>query len=207
MSDLQCPATVLISRHGEAEYAVAGLLSDDGGWLTVKGRGQVTNLAEQLRPRRIAAVYGSRMDRAVESAELAASVLGVTREVVDGLQEFSVGDLAGVDFQDERAQQVFDAWLGGDLDIGCPGAEDGHAVVKRFKKALNEIADRHRGETVLVFTHGGAMALAVPRISANGRNNLAAQRFLPHCVPAEVDVDADGWRLVSWPGVTHEVIV
>jgi probable phosphoglycerate mutase len=198
MSDLQCPASLLVSRPGDTGYAVPGVLSDDGGRLTDRGREQVRRLAEQIRPRRIAAVYSSRMARAVESAELSASELGLQSVVVDGLQEFSVGDLAGVSLPDERAQAVFDAWLLGDLGAGFPGAEDGHLVVKRFTKALGEIADVHRGETVLVFTHGGAMALVLPRGCLNGRNHLAAQRCLPSCVPAEIEIDGDGWRLLSW---------
>lgn len=207
MSDLQCPATLLIARHGDAKYAVDGVLSDDGGWLTDLGRAQVGELAETLRSRRIAAVYSSRMARAVESGQLAASKLGAKPFAVDGLQEFSVGELAGVSYQDPRAQQVFDAWLHGDLAVGCPGAEDGHAVVERFAKALEVIADTHRGETVLVFTHGGAMSLVIPRLSDNARNDLAAQRFLPNCVPAEVEVDADGWRILFWPGTTDRAVV
>jgi len=205
MSDLQCPATMLVARHGDAGYAVDGVLSDDDGALTEKGRDQVRHLVEQVRSRRVAAVYSSQMGRAVESAELAASELGLHSVAVDGLQEFSVGDLAGVSFDDGRAQQVFDAWLHGDLAAACPGAEDGHAVVTRFKGAIDEIADSHRGETVLVFTHGGTMSLAIPRLSVNLRNDLAVQRFLPNCVAAEIEVDADGWRVVTWPGATREV--
>jgi len=204
MSDLQCAATLLLARHGDAGYEVDSVLSDDGGWLTDLGRRQVKELVDTLRSRRIAAVYSSRMERAVESADLAAAGLGVQRVVTEGLQEPSVGELAGVSFQDPRAHQVFDAWLQGNLDAGYPGGEDGHTVVKRFKKAIEEIADSHRGETVLVFTHGGVMSLVIPRLSVNVRNNLAAQQFLPNCVPAEVDVDADGWRILSWPGTTDE---
>lgn len=206
MSDLQCPATLLVARHGDAEYSVEGVMSDEGGALTEKGRDQVRHLVEQVRSRRVAAVYSSQMERAVESAELAAALLGLRSLVVDGLQEFSVGDLAGASFHDDRAQQVFDAWLHGDLAASCPGAEDGHAVVKRFKGAFDEMADRHRGETVLVFTHGGAMSLAIPRLSVNLRNDLTAQRFLPNCVPAEVEIDADGWRVVTWPGATDQLM-
>ncbi len=208
MSDLQCPATLLIARHGAAEHAGDGVvLSEDGGALTDEGREQVRRLVEQLRPRRIAAVYSSRMEGAVESGELAATELGVKPFFVDGLQELSVGEVEGVSYQDPRAQQVLDAWLLGDLDVGGPGAEDGSAVVKRFKEAVEEIADIHRGETVLVITHGGVMSLVIPRLSVNVRNDVAAKQFLPNCVPAEVDVDADGWRVVSWPGTTDQATV
>ena len=202
MSDLQCPATLLIARHGDADFTVHGVLSDEGGVLTDKGRAQVSDLADTLRPRRIAAVYSSRMERAAQSGELAATELGVKPFAVEGLQELSVGELAGVSDQDPRAQQVFDAWLRGDLDAACPGAENGHMVFSRFAEALEAIADTHRGETVLVFTHGGAMSLVIPRLSVNMRHDLAAQRFLPNCVAAEVEVDADGWRILSWPGTT-----
>ena len=204
MSDLQCPATLLIARHGDAEYALDGVMSDEGGWLTDLGRAQVGELAKTLRSRRIAAVYSSRMERAVESADLAAAGLGVRRLVTEGLEEPSVGELAGVSFQDPRAHQVFDAWLQGHLDAGYPGGEDGHTVVKRFKEALEEIADSHRGETVLVFSHSGVMSLVVPRLSVNARNDLAAQRLPPSCALAEVEVDADGWRVLSWPGIPVE---
>jgi len=212
MSDLHCPATLLIARHGEAQYAVPGVLSDDGGMLTDRGRSQVGELSDSLRLRRVAAVYSSTMDRAVQSAELAAAALGLKPVVVDGLQELSVGGLAGVSTLDPRVQEVFDGWLAGDLDVGCPGAENGHAVIGRFRQALEEIVDNHRGETVLVFTHGGAMSLAIPWLSpavGHGgpvRNALvSAQGFLPHAVPAEVEVDADGWRVLSWPGTSTEL--
>jgi len=207
MSDLHCPATLLVARHGAAGYPRPGLLSDDGGWLTDAGRGQVRSLAEGLRTSRVAAVYSSTMRRAVESAELAAEVLSVRALSIEGLQEFSVGELAGAEVADRRAQDVFDAWLAGDLDAGCPGAENGHALVSRYREALEGIADLHRGESVLVFSHGGVMSLAIPRLAYNVRNDLAAQRFLPHCEPAELAVDGDGWRVRSWPGVTDPAVV
>jgi len=207
VSDLQCPATLLVSRHGDAEYARPGCLSDDGGWLSDAGRRQVHQLVQDLRGVRVAAVWSSTMDRAVESAVLAADLLGVPARSLDGLQEFSVGELAGVSYHDPRAQTVFDRWLAGDLDAGCPGGGDGHTLVNRYREAVGTIADQHRGETVLVFSHGGVMSLVLPRLALNARNDLAAQRFLPNCVPAELAVDADGWVLRSWPGSTDPDVV
>ena len=66
--------------------------------------------------------------------------------------------------------------------------------------ALQSIADQHRGEQVLVFTHGGVMSLVLPRVSVNVRNDLAHQRFLPNAVPARVEAGDDGWRVITWPG-------
>jgi probable phosphoglycerate mutase len=199
MSDLQCPATLLIARHGEAGPEADGWPSDDGSALTDDGRAQVRLLVAQVRQRRIAEVVSSTMRRAVQSAELAAPELGVRCTVTDGLQEFPMGDPDGAGPQDPRAHRVLDAWVRGDLSAAMPGMEDGHAVVRRFRQALETIADSHRGETVLVFSHGGVMSLAIPRLAVNLRAESAVPWSLPHCVAAEVEVDADGWRVVSWP--------
>ena len=48
-----------------------------GGWLSPLGIEQVTGLAERLRDRRVARVYTSTLQRAVESGSRAADVLGV----------------------------------------------------------------------------------------------------------------------------------
>jgi len=199
MSDLQCPATLLIARHADAQHAQGNLTPDEGGALTDNGRAQVRNFVEQVRGRRIAEVYSSTMPLAARSAEWASSELGVQHIVVKGLQEFSFGEREGGSYEDLWARRIFDAWLHGDLAAISPGAENAHAVVKRFKDAVEQIADTHRGEAVLVFTHGAVISLAVPLLSMNVRADFAAQRFLPSCAAIEVQVDADGWRIVSWP--------
>jgi broad specificity phosphatase PhoE len=207
VSDLQCPVTLLVARHGDATYPVPGVLTDDGGRLTDKGAAQATELAERLRSRRVAAVFTSTMNRAVETGRIMAERLGSPVRVIEGLQEFSVGDLAGVPYRDPRPQSVFDAWLDGDLSVGCPGAETGLDVVRRYEGALAGVADEFRGETVAVISHGGVMSLVLPRLADNTPNDLARQRLLPNCVPAELAVDGDGWLLVSWPGSTDRSVV
>ncbi len=207
MSDLQCPVTLLVARHGDATYPVPGVLTDDGGRLTEKGTAQATALAEQVQPRRVAAVFTSTMNRAVQTGTIMAEQLGAPLRVIEGLQEFSVGDLAGVPYRDPRPQQVFEAWVDGDLSVGCPGAETGLDVVRRYEEALAGIADAFRGETVAVISHGGVMSLVLPRLADNTPNDLARQRFLPNCAPAELAADGDGWQLITWPGSTDRSVV
>jgi 2,3-bisphosphoglycerate-dependent phosphoglycerate mutase len=207
VSDLQCPATVLIARHGDAEYPVLGVLSDDGGRLTDKGRAQSADLGEQLRGRRLAAVYTSTMRRAVSTGEIVAATLSLSNRPVAGVQEFAVGELAGTPYRSPRVQQIFEAWLDGDLAVGCPGAETGLDVVRRFEAAIAELSDQHRGETIVVISHGGVMSLAVPRLATNVPDDLARQRYLPNCAVAEVSVDSDGWQLHSWPGSADRSVV
>jgi broad specificity phosphatase PhoE len=102
---------------------------------------------------------------------------------------------------------VFKAWRHADLGRFIPGGETGAEVVQRYREALQSIADQHRGETVLVFTHGGVMSFVLPRISGYVRADLAAATFLPHCEVAEVSVDADGFEVRSWPGTMDRSVV
>ena len=69
------------------------------------------------------------------------------------------------------------------------------------------IADQFRGETVLVFSHGGVMSFALPRLSGRLRDDLAAERFLPNCGVVEVAVDGDGFDVRSWPGSADRTVV
>ncbi|CAN7362340.1 histidine phosphatase family protein [Knoellia sp. LjRoot47] len=207
MSDLQCAATLLVARHGDADYPHARVLSDDGGWLTDKGRAQVQALATSLAGRRVAAVYTSPLQRAVETGVIAADELGVTSRVVRGLEEFSVGALAGRDHDDPELLGVFEAWKAGHLGTFIPGGESGEQVLERYREALGEIADLHRGETALVISHGGVMSFALPRMGRNVRSDLAAQMFLPNCAVAEIAIDADDVSVVSWPGSADRSVV
>lgn len=207
MSDLHCPATLLVARHGDADYPHAKVLSDDGGWLTDHGKAQVRQLAESLRSRNISGVWTSRLQRAVESGAIAAEILGVESQAVDGLQEFSVGALAGRDHDDPELMGVFQAWKSGHLGTFIPGGESGAQALDRYRTALEQISDQHRGETVLVFTHGGVMSFCLPRMGRNVRNDLAAQMFLPNCAVAEISIDADDVTVVSWPGSADRSVV
>lgn len=160
MSDLQCPARILIVRHGEATYERPNILTDAGGVLTETGRRQAQDVADRVAGDRVAAVYTSRLGRAQETAGIVGERLGLPVTVVDGVEEFHVGSLEGKSWSAPEAGATVLAWAGGDLARRWPGAESGDEVVVRFVAALEGLADRHRGETVVVVSHGGVMTLA-----------------------------------------------
>lgn len=197
MSDLQCAATIIVARHGEAEYEGEGL-SDEGGSLTLMGREQARVLGESLLDRKIAGIWCSDMARAVQTAEIAAGVLGCTVRVRRGLREFGVGELAGTSYADTPFRDVFAEWRQGNLDVGPPGAETGADVVRRMTAELTDLADQFRGETTLVITHGGVMTMMLPRLARNVSDAFAWGQAVDNCATSELAVDADGWLLRTW---------
>ena len=196
MSDLQCPTRVFVARHGEAEYEHE-LVSDDGGSLTARGRSQARELAEALRDERISRVWTSSLSRSVQTAEIAAAVLGVDVVVREGLREYAVGDLAGAD-ESEAAYfgEVFRQWVDGDATAQIAGGERTDDFVARVTRVLDEVADQHRGEAVLVISHGGAILATVPQLVGLPRTRGLGVT-LPNGSPIELETDGDGWRLVG----------
>ena len=78
------------------------------------------------------------------------------------------------------------AALAGDvLDVPVRTLEDLHPT--RLREALEQVADQHRGESVLVFSTREAMAPALPGLDGE----------LPRCETVLVEVDADGWRILG----------
>ena len=201
MSDLYCPATFVLARHAEAEYESTLAVRHAGGSLTGPGREQAHELGERLATRRVAMVYVSDLARAVQTGEIAAGVLGVPVRVRRGLREFDIGDLEGSPFEASLFDPVVQRWRAGDLDVGCPGAETGRDVVRRVSAELHRIADEHRGETVLVVSHGGAIQLTAPALAPAIGDCWADDRQLRPAAAAEMEADADGWRCLSWGGV------
>ncbi len=200
MSDLQCAARVFVARHGEADYETE-LLTGDGGSLSDLGREQSRRLGESMRGERIAHVWTSSLARAVQTAEIAAAVLGCGVTVREGLREFGVGVHAGAPPEPDPFWPTIERWVDGDLSARIEGAESGAEVVTRMAGVLEEIADLSRGEAVLVISHGGAMCVSLSALARNLDARFPLGRSLPNAgVVAMEGDDAGGWRARSWAG-------
>lgn len=199
MTDLPRTTRLLVARHGEAAYE-SDLLSDAGGWLTPLGREQARGLAASLADEQVTRVWTSDMARAVQTGEVVAGPLGVDVVVRTGLREFGVGDAAGTTGVPDPFAATFASWLDGDLAARIPGGESGEDVVARYRTVLEEIADAHRGETVLVVSHGGVMCLALSVLAANLAVSHSRDLPMPNCGVVVMEVDAGGWVARSWAG-------
>lgn len=194
-----CPATLVVARHGDAEY-VDAVFSDEGGTLTATGRTQAAALADRVTGRRIAHVWCSDSARAVQTAEIAAARLGVGVTTRKALREIDVGELLGQPFSVAAICAVTDRWFSGDLAAGFPGGETGTDVVARYAATLAEIADVHRGETALVIGHQTAACIALPSLVRNVTASFADRHRLDNGESAVLVVDSDDWALTDWGG-------
>jgi broad specificity phosphatase PhoE len=165
-----------------------------GGSLTAVGREEARALGERLRSERVAGVVSSELSRAVQTAEIAATVLGLPVQVRENLQELSVGDYRGREYEPAVFQQVLGSWLKGDLEPGVPGGETGRQVVARVMPVLDELADQFRGETLLVVTHGGVILALFGLLAPGSPYAPTHEGDVPHAASYVFECDADGWR-------------
>ena len=196
MSDVHCPARIVVARHGETEYERPEM-GVAGGSLSAVGRQEARGLGERLRSERVAGVVSSELSRAVQTAEIAAGVLGLPVRVREGLQEFAVGDFRGRMFDPEFFHGVLGAWLKGDLEPGVPSGETGRQVVDRVMPVLDEVADQFRGETLLVVTHGGVILALFGLLGPGSPYAPAHEDDVPHAAAYVFERDADGWRATA----------
>ena len=117
-------------------------------------------------------MWSSDASRAVQTAEIAAAVLGVRVTASKSLREVFIGDLLGQPFDVSRIQEIAEQWHRGDLDARFPGGESGFDVVARHRAQLEEVADQHNGETVLVVGHQTAFGIVLPTLTGAAAPDL-----------------------------------
>ena len=184
-----------MARHARAEY-VETWFSDEGGSLSHEGRRQARTLGDTLLDRRVAAIWTSDLSRAVQTAEIIAARLRVGVTARKSLREVFIGDLLGQPFDLTRLHEVTDQWHAGDLDARFPGGESGADVVARHVDQLEEIADQHNGETVVVVGHQLALGIVLPTVAAGSAGAPSADD-LANATCVELVLSAGSWLIAG----------
>jgi probable phosphoglycerate mutase len=196
MADLQCPARIVLARHGAAS-------TPDGEsprTLTRRGVAQAEALAAVAASLRVAAVWSSTMLRARQTADIVADRLGLDVVPDDRLRELINDERWTPPLrQEDEPGDVYAAWLEGDLD-GTIFGETGHDVVGRLKSVVEEVADRFRGEAVLLVSHGGIIELGLTHLARNVNATFVDSHPLDNGEAVEVEVDSSGWVCTTWAG-------
>ncbi|HEU4427307.1 MAG TPA: histidine phosphatase family protein, partial [Myxococcota bacterium] len=87
--------------------------------------------------------------------------LGLALRTDAALCEYDLGAWEGLSYAElAREHKLFER-MAADPDWRPGGGESARAVATRIARALEEIARRHRGERVVVVTHGGAFTLGL----------------------------------------------
>jgi 2,3-bisphosphoglycerate-dependent phosphoglycerate mutase len=143
-------------------------------------------LAESLRERRVAIVYTGDLPSLTRTAGVIAEELGVPTRDDTGLRESA------------PPTEVYAA-TGTVPDVATAADTDTETAMK-VRTALSEIADQHRGETVVVVATPRVLALTLPLLAGNPALPWAKGRPLVAGGTVEMRLDDDGWALDAWMG-------
>ncbi len=163
------PTTLVLVRHGATEHTAhkrfSGGRRGEDPVLVEEGRAQIRAVADWLAGSTsdATAVVTSPLRRAVESAEILGSVLGLPVEVEDGVIEMEFGAWEGLTFGEiwQRAPEELTAWI---ADPEAPAGGDGDSfgtAGRRVLEGRDRIVARREGETVLVVSHVTPIKLLV----------------------------------------------
>nr|XP_043616847.1 phosphoglycerate mutase-like protein 4 [Erigeron canadensis] len=198
---------IVVVRHGETEWnaerRIQGHLDID---LNDVGRQQAVAVAERLAGEsKISAIYSSDLKRALETAETIASRCGMLQVTQDpNLRERHLGALQGLVYSDapKIKTKAYEALQSHGMDVEIPGGgESLNQLYERCTTALQTIASKHRGERVVVVTHGGVIR-ALHQRASTGKGHRAG-RILNVSVNVLHLLDNDKWLIKSWGDVSH----
>ena len=196
---------VIVVRHGETHWNIEGRRQGHlDSTLTEKGRAQAEALSQRFTPDSCSAIYSSDLGRAYETARIIAAKTGHEVIADERLRERNLGIFQGLDGNEirERYPVEYEQHRNGGADHAVPSGESFRDQTRRNMLCLEELTQRHAGETIMAVTHGGVL-------SALFRHTLAIpldapRRFSFKNASINLFKCQDGvWGLETWGDIAH----
>lgn len=192
-------------RHGETEWNLSGRWQGHADApLSERGEAQAQALGKRFKTESFDACYASDLGRAVRTAKLALGPAGMSFETDDRLRERDLGVMQGLTTSEmvQRCPEVYDSFRNAGPDYVIPDGESFRQFHDRCVEALEDYAERHAGERVLIITHGGVLG-SIFRYVAHIPLEAPRGYVLLNCSVNVVDKLGDSWNLLHWGDVSH----
>src|SRR5688572_16341525 len=154
---------LILLRHGEPDETVHGRCYGRlDPSLSQRGREQVRQAWLLLDKQSPSAIYSSPSRRAVESATL--RPIDTPAPAIDErLREIDFGAFEGLTYDEVaiRYPQKYAQWMTRPTDVVFPNGETFAAMSARVRGVLEEIRQKHSGETIVTVSHGGPNRVAL----------------------------------------------
>ena len=143
---------IYLVRHGETDWNRQRRIQGSSDIpLNSTGRAQAKTTGELLASRTWNGIFASPLSRAMETARIIASEIGLEAPgTLPAVVERNYGDAEG------RTASEVDALYPGDAEV--PGRESREAVIERALPALVQLAEDNHGKSIIVVAHGGVIA-------------------------------------------------
>ncbi|MFC4455615.1 histidine phosphatase family protein [Deinococcus sonorensis] len=197
-----------VIRHGESTWNLEGRYQGQSDVpLSAVGRLQAASLAERLTGQSFGGVYSSDLRRALDTAlSVSERLTGAPPVQTDvGLREIDVGELSGkalsqirLDHPEYLQALRADPWL-----TRRPGGESMQDLYARAGVTFAQLAERHAGQRVLVFTHGGVVRVAVGLALGGVSERAWARLSVTNTSITRVLLSPEGGTLLAFNDAAH----
>jgi 2,3-bisphosphoglycerate-dependent phosphoglycerate mutase len=154
---------IFLVRHGESEHNLERRVQGwSGTGLTERGRADARTAGDALCARGVAAVYGSDLARAAETAVIVGKSLGVAPILSADFREIRMGPWEGrlVDEVEANDGDALWKWRWDGRKPPYPDVESIDVFVRRMLDGLERICRAHdAADRVAVVTHGGSISV------------------------------------------------
>jgi broad specificity phosphatase PhoE len=190
---------VLFVRHGESAGNITRVLQPRDEPLTERGRRQAREIAAHLATRDdLHALYASPLARAFETSLIIGAAVGLEPQPEEDLAEISVGDAAGLTFDDWASRFPDEAarFHAEGVAFAFPGGESGLQLGARVAAAIERLIEKHRHEqgTIVVVSHGGALGWILAHLQGEATEQWPRYQF-DNCSITEIEIDPEHGRV------------
>ena len=196
---------LILVRHGETDWnrelRFQGHVDVS---LNAIGLEQARRVAQRLGAETAHRLYVSDLLRAQQTARPVAQQLRLESMVEPALREQSFGVVDGMRVDDIKTQhpEAWAGWLRFHEDYCMPGGETSRQFHARVMDAVNRMAAGHRGETLVVVTHGGVLDMIYRTARSLGLNG-PRQSEIPNAGISRVRVREGGIDILFWADTAH----
>ena len=199
--------TISLIRHGETEWNRVG--NQEGQLnspLSERGMVQAKAIAKSLEKEisNYDVLYSSDLGRAVQTAKTISELLGLEINPDVRSRERNLGILQGLTierFREEKNEE-YEQFRSRDPDYIIP---DGESIRERHERAVSclfDIADKHKGQKIIIVAHGGILDSIFRKVF--DIELIAKRKFsLLNSSINTFTVLKGKWRLTSWGNVSH----
>jgi probable phosphoglycerate mutase len=194
-----------IVRHGETAWNAEGRVQ---GQLDVPlsevGLAQARAVAHALAGGRFDVLYSSDLVRVRQTAAPAAARLGLEVRCDAALRERHYGLFQGLTYAQCKTERPADyaRFKAKELDYGFGSGETLAGFNERVLAFFSSLLEKHPGENLLVFTHGGVLEMLYRH--ATQRGLVTPRDFeIPNAALNVLQHDAREWKVLKWANIEH----
>ena len=198
-------ALLCMVRHGETAWNAEGRVQGQTDVpLNETGFAQARAVAATLSGERFAAIYSSDLLRVTQTAEPSAQALGLPVRLDARLRERHYGLFETQTYAEVKVlyPEDYARFRAKELDYDFRSGESLHDFYARSIACVSEIAARHAGESVLVFTHGGVLEMA-HRFAQGGELRSMREFEIPNAALNRLAIAGEEWKILAWADCAH----